>query len=80
VIKLVLKTFNVEEKTYGKFSKFCKEQGISMSKQVEIFMETVMEDEPQAKEDYFEKLSKIREQKSIKIGNLGDFKKRYGIE
>ena len=33
---MVLKTFNVQEVVYGKFSHFCKEHGISMSKQVEL--------------------------------------------
>lgn len=35
---MVLKTFNVEEESYKKFSEFCKENGLSMSKQIELFL------------------------------------------
>jgi len=72
--KMVLKTFNVDEKTYSEFSKFCKEYGISMSKQVEIFMEAQLETEPAARQEYLEKLDKIRKGKFIEVK---DFRKRY---
>ena len=77
---MVLKTFNVQESVYSQFSKFCKEHGISMSKQVEIFMESMLEDEPEAKKEYLEKLERIRKQINIHIGTLEDFRKRYGVE
>ena len=77
---MVLKTFNVEEPTYKKFSDFCKGNGISMSKQIEFFMKSVIEEEPQAKKEYLKKLERIRKQKTIHIGSLEDFKRRYGIE
>ncbi len=77
---MVLKTFNVEEGTYGKFSDFCKDRGMSMSRQIQVFMESVVETEPKAKKDYLEKLERLRKQKTIQIGNLSDFRKRYGIE
>lgn len=77
---MVLKTFNVQEEVYSKFSKFCKEHGISMSKQVDLFMESQIEDEPEAKKEYLEKLDRIRKQKTIHIGSLESLKKRYGIE
>lgn len=35
---MAIKTFNINEEVYKKFSKFCKEKGISMSKQIENFM------------------------------------------
>lgn len=35
---MALKTFNIDEEVYSKYSKHCKEQGISMSKQVERFI------------------------------------------
>ena len=35
---MVLKTFNLDEETYRKFSEFCRENGISMSKQINLFM------------------------------------------
>ena len=46
---MVLKTFNVEEETYNKFSSFCKGNGISMSRQIDFFMRSVVEEEPEAK-------------------------------
>ena len=36
---MALKTFNLNEEVYKEFSKHCKEQGISMSKKVENFIE-----------------------------------------
>ena len=77
---MVIKSFNVEDDTYQKFSEYCKGNGISMSKQVDFFMKSVIEEEPEAKKEYIEKLNNIRKQKSIRIGGLDNFKKRYGIE
>ncbi len=73
---MVLKTFNVEEEVYSKFSKFCKEYGISMSRQIQLFMESMIEQEPEAKRKYLEKLNRIRNGKFIKINN---FAERYGL-
>lgn len=73
---MVLKTFNVEEEVYSKFSKFCKEYGISMSRQIQLFMESMIEQEPEAKRKYLEKLNRIRNGKFIKVNN---FAERYGL-
>lgn len=35
---MALKTFNVDEEVYRKFSEHCKKEGISMSKRVENFI------------------------------------------
>ena len=35
---MALKTFNIDEKTYKSYSKHCKKNGVSMSKQVENFI------------------------------------------
>jgi hypothetical protein len=35
---LALKTFNLDERVYKQYSAYCKERGISMSKQVEGFI------------------------------------------
>ena len=80
VIVMVLKTFNLEEDVYRKFSEFCKGNGISMSKQVGFFMQSVIEEEPKAKKEYLMKLDRIRKQKNINIGSLENFRKRYGLE
>ncbi|MDI3544579.1 MAG: hypothetical protein PWQ28_860 [Candidatus Woesearchaeota archaeon] len=75
-MKMVLKTFNVDKEVHNKFSTFCKEHGISMSKQVEIFMRSMVEEEPKAKQEYLEKLDRIRKGKFIRVKNFAD---RYGL-
>ena len=74
---MVMKTFSVGEEVYSKFSSFCKENGINMSKQVELFMESMIEQEPEAKKEYLEKLNRIRNGKFVKVSN---FAERYGLQ
>lgn len=74
---MVLKTFSVQEEVFEKFSKFCKDRGMSMSKQIEIFMGSVAEEEPAAKKEYLKRLDLIRTQKNILIGTMEDLRKRY---
>lgn len=74
---MVLKTFNVDKEVYSKFSALCKGNGISMSKQIEFFMEAQIEEEPIAKKEYLEKLDRIRKGKFISVKN---FAKQYGLE
>lgn len=69
---MVLKTFNVEEEVYKKFSGFCKGHGVSMSKQVEMFMESVVEEEPEARKEYLEKLDRIRKGRFIRVKSIAD--------
>ncbi|MBN2422265.1 DUF2683 family protein [Candidatus Woesearchaeota archaeon] len=76
---MTLKTFNIEESVYRKFSDMCKGNGLSMSKQVEFFMRSVIEEEPELKKEYIEKLKKIRKEPTIKIGSIENFRKRYGL-
>tara|TARA_Y100000310_G_C20083541_1_gene534972 strand:- start:180 stop:401 length:222 start_codon:yes stop_codon:yes gene_type:complete len=73
---MVLKTFNLDERTYKKFSDFCKENGISMSKQVNIFIESQMEEDPEVREEYLKKLEAVRKGRFIKVDS---FSKRYGL-
>ncbi len=73
---MVIKSFNVQEETYSKFSSFCKDHGISMSKQVEFFMESVVEEDPKVKAEYLKKLDRIRKGKFIRVNN---FAERYGL-
>jgi len=40
---MALKTFNIDEKTYKQYSEHCKKQGISMSKQIEKFIQSEIE-------------------------------------
>lgn len=74
---MAIKSFNLAEEVYAKYSKFCKEHGIIMSKQVELFMEAQLEEEPEVKKAYLEKLERIRKGKFIRVEN---FAKRYGLE
>lgn len=74
---MVIKTFNLEEEIYNQFAEFCKEHGLSMSKQINIFIKSQMETKPKIREEYLQKLDTIRKGKFIKIGNIENFKKRY---
>ena len=74
---MVLKTFNVQEDVYDRFSSFCKGHGISMSKQVELFMESIVEEEPEAKEEYLRKLDRIRKGRFMRVKS---FAERYGLQ
>ncbi len=40
---MTIKTFNVDEETYAKFSSYCKDMGLSMSKQIDMFMKAQIE-------------------------------------
>lgn len=74
---MVLKTFNVEEGVYQKFSTFCKGYGISMSKQIDMFMRSFVEEEPKAKQEYLDKIDRIRKGRFIKVDS---FEGRYGLK
>ena len=60
---MVLKTFNVEEIVYEKYAQFCKENGISMSKQINIFIKAQVETEPKVNEEYLKKLEESENRK-----------------
>lgn len=75
--KMVLKTFNLEEETYNKFSEFCKQNGMSMSKQIDIFIKAQIEEKPKVREEYLQRLNSISKGKFIKVGGIEDFNKRY---
>jgi len=73
---MVLKTFNLDEETHRKFSKFCKEHGLSMSKQINIFINSQIEEEPKVREEYLKKLERIRKQGNYhKYASFEDFEK-----
>ena len=73
---MAIKTFSLQESVYDKFHQFCKAHGMSMSKQVEMFMESIVEEDPKAKQEYLEKLERIRQGKFIKVSSFAD---RYGL-
>jgi len=74
---MVLKTFNLEEETYKKFSEFCRQNGISMSKQIDMFIKAQIEEKPKIRAEYLQRLESIRKGKFINIGGIDNFKKRY---
>ena len=60
---MVLKTFNLDEEVYGEFSEFCKENGISMSRQINIFIQAQMAKKSVDRNKLLDKLKKMRELK-----------------
>ena len=40
---MALKTFNIDDAVYKNYSKHCKKKGISMSRQIEIFLRNEVE-------------------------------------
>jgi len=77
---MVLKTFNLDEVVYRNFAQFCKENGISMSKQINIFLKAQIESEPKVRKEYLKKLELIRKGRFINIGTHENFEKRYQNE
>jgi len=73
---MALKTFNVDEVVYKKFSLACKENGMSMSKQVEFFMRSMIGEE-KVKASYIRKLEKLRKGPFVRVDNFSDF---YGLD
>ena len=57
---MVLKTFNLDEKVYAEFSEFCKENGLSMSKQVNLFIQAQMSGKVGERNKLLDKLKKMR--------------------
>jgi hypothetical protein len=74
---MVLKTFNVDADTFSKFSAACKENGLSMSKQIQFFMQSMVEEEPNVRAEYQEKLDRIRKGAFIRVDSIAQ---RYGLK
>ena len=74
---MALKTFNINPEVYNKFSNICKSNGISMSKQIEVFIKSQLEEKPKVRKEYLEKLERIRRGSFIEVGTIEDFDKRY---
>jgi len=70
---MVTKTFNVTEDVYREFSSYCKEFGLSMSKQVDMFMKSQIEEEPKVRKEYIRRLEAIQKGRFTKLkGSLMD--------
>lgn len=77
---MAIKTFNIDENVYEKFLNLCKSNGISMSKQVEFFMRTFVEEKPKVRKEYLEKLDRIRKHgKFIKYNSVDELEKTLGL-
>jgi len=73
---MALKTFNISQAIYEKYSSFCKRFGISMSKQIELFMASQVEKNREVRAEYLERLERIRKGKFISVKS---FSERYGL-
>jgi len=74
---MVIKTFNLEESVYNQFAEFCREHGLSMSKQINIFIKSQIEIVPKIRAEYLNKLESIRKGRFVKVGSIENFKKKY---
>jgi hypothetical protein len=70
---MVIKTFNVSNDSYVQFSKSCKEAGLSMSKQVDMFIKSQISADPVVRKSYVAKLEAIRKGAFVPVkGSLMD--------
>jgi len=60
----------------AKFGLKDKSQAINLM--AEQYEEEILE--PELRPEYIEKASRIMKQKPVKVGSLGNFRKRYGIK
>lgn len=74
---MAIKTFNIDEEKYKVFAEYCKANGLSMSKQIEFFITAQITEEPKVRQEYLDKLERIKKGNFIKVGNFEDFKKKY---
>jgi len=72
---MVLKTFNVQEEVHKRFSDFCKGRGISMSKQIEWFMESMTAQDKEVRKEYLKKLEEIKKRKYHKFSSISELRK-----
>lgn len=74
---MVLKTFNIEKEVYEKFAKYCKENGISMSKQITLFIKSQIEIEKKVRDEHLRKLEAVHRTNFIKAGSNEDSERKY---
>ena len=60
---MTIKTFNLDDKVYKKYSKFCKENGINMSKQIEFFICSQLAENAKTRNKYLDKIKAVRKGK-----------------
>ncbi|MDE4908180.1 hypothetical protein L0665_06100 [Methanogenium marinum] len=69
-----VKSFSITDSVYEKYSTECKRLGLNMSKQIENFMKFQLEEEFALREEYIEKLAKIRKER---FSPVADFEKHF---
>ena len=62
-----VKSFSISDDVYEKYSSECKRLGLNMSKQIENFMKSRLEEEFAVREEYLETIEKIRKEKFKKL-------------
>jgi imidazoleglycerol-phosphate dehydratase len=67
---MVIKTFNVSDDAYKQFSKSCKDAGLSMSKQVDMFIKSQISADPAVRKSYIAKLESIRKKEFVPVEGL----------
>jgi len=71
-----VKSFSISDDIYEKYSSECKRLGLNMSKQIENFMKFQIKEEFKIREEYIEKINRIRKEK---FKPVGDFEKQLDI-
>ncbi len=65
-----VKSFSISDYVYEKYSTECKRLGLNMSKQIENFMKFQLEEEFALREEYIEKIEKIRKEKFRQVADF----------
>ncbi|TAL46868.1 DUF2683 domain-containing protein [archaeon] len=77
IIDIDKKTNNVLNIVKAEYGLKDKSQAINrMAEEYKRFVKI----EPEVRPEYIKKLKKIQKQKTIKIGSIDDFRKRYGLK
>ena len=71
-----VKSFSISDDVYEKYSSECKRLGLNMSKQIENFMKFQLEKEFVVREEYIDRMNKIRMEH---FKPVPDFDKHFDI-
>ena len=70
---MAIKTFSIDDKIYKKYSKFCKENGINMSKQIEFFISSQLAENSKNRNKYLDKIKAVRKGKFVDENFIQEF-------
>ena len=71
-----IKSFSISDNVYEKYSSECKRLGLNMSKEIENFMKFQLEEEFTVREEYIEKIDKLRKER---FRPVPDFDRHFEI-